>query len=125
MTQFILVTLRNNKTNEEIMFSMTNTEQLKQATGFYIGSAPKVSIKTMLKKYISTDKPLSELEKLHAFCWSACFLKQSKLFQETSKLSVGWTFHDNVESLVKFQQEYHQGMKNAGAELLFNLEAAQ
>jgi hypothetical protein len=119
MSNFIAVTLRNAKANEEIMFLVRNTEQLKTMASEYISFLPKNIIKPYLAKYIATSETLNENERIDAFCLSAAFLKQSALFQKSGNISVGWTFHEDLESVAKWQQQYQQSMTSTGAELLF------
>jgi hypothetical protein len=123
MNNFIVATIRNNKTEEEIMVVVRNDEQVKRNTAQYLNTFPKVQIKPMLKKYIATTEALSESERLEAFYLSACFLTQSKLFQDSGNITIGWTFHEDIESLAKWQQEYHQVMTSNGGNLMLR-EAA-
>ena len=118
MKNFIAVTLRNTKANEEIMILVRNNEELKQLVSSYFTAVSKAEIKPMLKQYIATTETLNEAQRLHAFCLSAAFLKQSELFQKSGNLSVGWTFHEDLESVAKWQQEYQQSHISAGAELV-------
>ena len=125
MSNFIAVTLRNTKADEEIMFLVRNNEQLKTMCSQYFeyfDSVRKAEIKPMLAKYIATSETLNEAQRHHAFCLSAAFLKQSDLFQKSGNISVGWTFHEDLESVANWQQQYQQSMTNSGAELLFKSE---
>ena len=121
MKDFITATIRNTKTHEEIMCLVRNNEDLKKITAGYFSGFPKNQIKPALQKYIATDKPLDEAERLEAFCLSACFLKQSKLFQDSSNITIGWTFHKDLEAVAIWQKEYHQSHISAGAEHCFSL----
>ena len=117
MTKYITATIRNIKTQEEIMFVVEDNDVLKQATGLYLKKAPKKSIKAKLLEYVATDTPLTDIQKIHAFGWSAAFQNQSKLFQKNSKIKVGWMFHKNSQDLKNWLDWYTAQHKQAGAEM--------
>ena len=122
MTKTIAVTIRNNKTQEEIFFVVPNNEQTKLATSVYLGKqCPKKAIVPKLLAYVATDKVLTPMQTLHAFGWSAAFTNQSKSFQKKNKIvTVGWTFHNDEKSLANFMNQYQSTHSDAGAEKMFS-----
>lgn len=120
MANYIAVTIRNIKTKEEISFSLENNDIVRQAVGAYLQSAPKASIVKKLKEYVATDRVLTPIELLHAFGWSACFVQQSDFFKKRSNISVGWTFHEDLDAVLKFRQGYKQVMESNGAQKIFD-----